>query len=76
MSIKLLKPTTPGQRGMSKQGFEEITSDKPERSLLSKRNRTGGRNLYRRAVLKHQRSDRPDHKRVGHACGRQHQRGV
>ena len=26
MSIKMLKPTTPGQRGMSKQGFEEITT--------------------------------------------------
>ena len=29
MSIKMLKPTTPGQRGMSKQGFEEITSILP-----------------------------------------------
>ena len=43
MSVKMLKPTTPGQRGMSKSGFEEITSDTPERSLISKKTRTGGR---------------------------------
>ena len=53
MSIKLLKPTTPGQRGMSKQGFEEITSDKPERSLLAKRNRTGGRTNNGRITTRH-----------------------
>ncbi len=53
MSIKLLKPTTPGQRGMSKQGFEEITSDKPERSLLAKRNRSGGRNNNGRITTRH-----------------------
>jgi large subunit ribosomal protein L2 len=53
MSIKLLKPTTPGQRGMSKQGFEEITSDKPERSLLGKRNRSGGRNNNGRITTRH-----------------------
>jgi large subunit ribosomal protein L2 len=53
MSIKLLKPTTPGQRGMSKQGFEEITSDKPQRSLLAKKNRTGGRSNTGRITTRH-----------------------
>lgn len=53
MSIKLLKPTTPGQRGMSKQGFEEITSTKPERSLVSKISRTGGRNNLGRITCRH-----------------------
>ena len=53
MSIKLLKPTTPGQRGMSKQGFEEITSDKPHRSLLAKKNRTGGRSNTGRITTRH-----------------------
>jgi large subunit ribosomal protein L2 len=38
---------------MSKQGFEEITSDKPERSLLSKRNRSGGRNNNGRITTRH-----------------------
>ncbi len=53
MSIKLLKPTTPGQRGMSKQGFEEITTDTPERSLLAKRNRSGGRSNTGRITTRH-----------------------
>ncbi len=53
MSIKLLKPTTPGQRGMSKQGFEEITSDTPERSLIGTLKRTGGRNNNGRITTRH-----------------------
>ena len=53
MSIKQLRPTTPGQRGMSKQGFEEITTQKPERSLLSKMNRTGGRSNTGRITTRH-----------------------
>ncbi len=53
MSIKLLKPTTPGQRGMSKQGFEEITTDRPERTLLGTRKRTGGRSNTGRVTTRH-----------------------
>ncbi len=53
MSIKQLRPMTPGQRGMSKQGFEEITTQKPERSLLSKINRTGGRSNTGRITTRH-----------------------
>ena len=53
MSVKQLKPTTPGQRGMSKSGFEEITADKPERSLIAKRNRTGGRSNTGRITTRH-----------------------
>ena len=53
MSIKQLKPTTPGQRGMSKHGFEEITSEQPERSLIAKKNRTGGRSNTGRVTTRH-----------------------
>ena len=53
MSIKQLKPTTPGQRGMSKFGFEEITTDTPERSLIAKKNRTGGRSNTGRITTRH-----------------------
>lgn len=53
MSIKMLKPTTPGQRGMSKHGFEEITSTKPEKSLISKLKRTGGRSNTGRITTRH-----------------------
>jgi large subunit ribosomal protein L2 len=38
---------------MSKQGFEEITSTTPERSLLAKRNRTGGRSNTGRITTRH-----------------------
>jgi large subunit ribosomal protein L2 len=38
---------------MSKQGFEEITSSTPERSLLAKRNRTGGRSNTGRITTRH-----------------------
>ena len=53
MSIKQLKPTTPGQRGMSKFGFEEITTDTPERALIAKKNRTGGRSNTGRITTRH-----------------------
>ena len=32
MAIRKIKPTTPGQRGMTVSAFEEITCTKPERS--------------------------------------------
>jgi large subunit ribosomal protein L2 len=38
---------------MSKQGFEEITSTTPERSLLGKRNRSGGRSNTGRITTRH-----------------------
>jgi large subunit ribosomal protein L2 len=38
---------------MSKQGFEEITTSTPERSLLAKRNRTGGRSNTGRITTRH-----------------------
>jgi large subunit ribosomal protein L2 len=38
---------------MSKQGFEEITSSTPERSLLGKRNRSGGRSNTGRITTRH-----------------------
>ena len=34
MPIKKYKPTTPGRRGMTSLSYEEITTDKPEKSLL------------------------------------------
>ena len=53
MGIILLKPTTPGQRGMSKSDFAEITTDKPERSLIAKKSRTGGRSNTGRITTRH-----------------------
>lgn len=44
MGVIKLKPTTPGQRFRTAPSFEEITTDKPEKSLLLPIKRTGGRN--------------------------------
>ncbi len=44
MAIKQMKPVTPGQRGMTTQDFEGITTNKPVRSLLAPRKQKAGRN--------------------------------
>lgn len=44
MGIRKLRPLTPGQRFRSVSDFAEITTDKPERSLLAPQPRSGGRN--------------------------------
>lgn len=44
MPVKTFKPITPGRREMSVASFDEITRSKPEKSLISPRRRTGGRN--------------------------------
>ncbi len=53
MGIKFYKPTTPGRRGMSVSTFEEITTNKPERSLLSSLKKNSGRNSYGRITVRH-----------------------
>jgi large subunit ribosomal protein L2 len=44
MALRKFKPTTPGQRHKVAITFEEITTSTPEKSLLAKRKRSGGRN--------------------------------
>ena len=44
MAIKQLKPITPASRFASRPDFTEITTSKPEKSLVRKLNKTGGRN--------------------------------
>ncbi|MGV6845594.1 MAG: 50S ribosomal protein L2 [Lutibacter sp.] len=44
MSVRKLKPITPGQRFKVVNGFDTITTDKPEKSLLAPNKRSGGRN--------------------------------
>ena len=44
MPVKKLKPITPGQRGKVVNGFDAVTTSKPEKSLLVPKKRTGGRN--------------------------------
>ena len=51
--IKRYKPTSPGRRFMTVSSFNELTGEKPEKSLLGKVNRTGGRNAYGRITVRH-----------------------
>ena len=44
MALRKFNPTTPGQRHKVAITFDEITTAKPEKSLLAKKNRSGGRN--------------------------------
>lgn len=53
MSIRKMKPTSPGRRGMSGFGFEELTTSEPEKSLLAPLKRKGGRNNAGRVTVRH-----------------------
>lgn len=53
MAIIRYKPTSPARRFMTVSDFREITSTKPERSLLVSKNRTGGRNNAGRLTVRH-----------------------
>lgn len=44
MAVKKFRPTTPSQRFTIINGFEEITTDVPEKSLITSIKRSGGRN--------------------------------
>lgn len=44
MAIKTYKPVTNGRRNMTSLTFEEITTNKPEKSLVVKVSKNGGRN--------------------------------
>jgi large subunit ribosomal protein L2 len=54
MAVRKYKPTTPGRRGASVSGFEEITRGKPEKSLVSKGRKRAGRSNTGRITMRHQ----------------------
>lgn len=53
MPIKIYRPTSAGRRGMSVSTFEEITTNKPERSLTVALNKRSGRNHQGRITVRH-----------------------
>ncbi|KYP79694.1 50S ribosomal protein L2 [Ferroacidibacillus organovorans] len=53
MAIKKYKPTSPGRRFMSVSTFEEITTDKPEKSLLRPLAKRAGRNHQGKITVRH-----------------------
>ncbi len=53
MGIRIINPTSPGQRGMTKSDFAEITTSTPEKSLLRPLRRKAGRNNTGRITCRH-----------------------
>ncbi len=53
MPIKNFKPNTPGTRGMSTLINDTITKSTPEKSLLVKKSKTGGRNNQGKITVRH-----------------------
>ncbi len=53
MGIRKRKPTSPGRRFQTSSDFSELTTDRPEKSLLVKQHKTGGRNSYGRKTSRH-----------------------
>ncbi len=53
MALRQRKPTSPGRRFQSVSDFSEITTDRPEKTLLKSLSSTGGRNNYGRKTSRH-----------------------
>ncbi|ATA67812.1 50S ribosomal protein L2 [Capnocytophaga cynodegmi] len=53
MSVRKLKPITPGQRFRVVNDFDTITTDKPEKSLLVPLKKTGGRNNQGKMTMRY-----------------------
>lgn len=52
MGVKKLKPITPSMRFAVLSDFEEITKEKPEKSLVSPLKKSGGRNNFGRITIR------------------------
>ena len=64
MAVKIYKAKTPGQRHKTSYTFEEITKDRPERSLIVPQKKTAGRNAYGRVTVRHRGGGEKRHLRV------------
>jgi large subunit ribosomal protein L2 len=53
MSVRKLKPITPGQRFKVVNGFDAITTDKPEKGLLAPLKKSGGRNSKGKMTMRY-----------------------
>ena len=54
MAIRVYKPTSPARRFMSVLTFEEVTTNKPEKSLLTTKKNKAGRNKQGKITVRHQ----------------------
>ncbi len=64
MAIKKFRPITNGRRHMTVSDFAEITTDKPERSLIAPLHKRGGRNNQGKLTVRHQGGGHKRHYRI------------
>jgi large subunit ribosomal protein L2 len=64
MGIRKTKPTSPGRRFQEYFDFEEITTTVPEKKLLRKLSKSGGRNVNGRITARHRGGGHRRHYRV------------
>ena len=53
MAIRKRKPTSAGRRFQTSSDFSDVTTSTPEKSLLAKKTKTGGRNNHGRKTSRH-----------------------
>lgn len=53
MATRKINPTSPGQRGMTRPDYSDITTSTPEKSLLRPLRKSGGRNNTGRITTRH-----------------------
>ena len=53
MAVKIHKPTSAAQRFVTTDTFESLTKKAPEKSLLAKKKKTGGRGMYGKITVRH-----------------------
>lgn len=64
MAVKKVKATSPGRRFQAFSTFEEITKTTPEKSLLKRIKKTGGRNVNGRITSRHKGGGHKRHYRL------------
>lgn len=64
MTVKKVKPTSPGRRFQAYSDFDEITRTTPEKSLLQKLKKSGGRNANGRITCRRRGGGHKRHYRV------------
>ena len=64
MAVKKVKPTSPGRRFQLYSTFEEVTKTEPEKSLLRRVKKTGGRNAHGHITCRHRGGGSRQHYRV------------
>src|SRR5690554_6566551 len=53
MAVKKYRPTSPGISDMTVLDYSDVTTDKPEKSLVTDLKKSGGRNVHGRITVRH-----------------------